>query len=358
MEIKKSILINASGKYSKVFLALIMNAILARMLSPEDFGIVAVITVFSTFFTTLSDMGFGPAIIQNKELTEEDISNIYSFTVYAAIVLMLVFILCAYPIAAFYGDSVYISLGRLLSISLLFNALNMVPNGILNRDKKFRSIAIRTVVVFVGAAVFTILLAFLGLGYYALAIQAIMTSLFSFVWNYATTRPKFRLRFNLESIKKVMNYSAYQFAFNLVNYFSKNLDNLLIGKFMGSAELGYYSKAYTLMLFPVNNLTGVISPVLHPILSDYQKQLDVIYDKYMKIVHLLACIGLYVAPICFLGANEIITIIYGKNWGESVICFQFLSIAIIPQMINSSSGSIFQAIGNTRQLFTNGLINT
>lgn len=358
MEIKKAAFINAIGKYSKIFLSLIVNAILARILSAEDYGVVAVITVFSTFFTTFSDMGFGPAIIQNKDLSSEDIDNIYSFTVYISIFLMIVFAICAFPIAMFYGDKVYISLGQMLSVSLLFNALNMVPNGILNRDKKFIAIAIRTVVVYVVAAIVTIILAFMGLRYYALAIQAILTAFFTFIWNYVTTRPKFHLHFKMESIKKVLNYSGYQFAFNLVNYFSRNLDNLLTGKFMGSAELGYYNKAYTLMLYPVNNLTGVISPVLHPILSDYQDHLDVIYKKYMKIVRLLSCIGLYVAPVCFLASEEIITILYGPNWGKSVICFQFLAIAIIPQMINSSAGSIFQAIGNTKLLFTNSCINT
>ena len=358
MELKKAALINATGKYSKIFLSLIVNAVLGRILSAEDYGVVAVITVFSTFFTTFSDMGFGPAIIQNKDLNEDDINNIYSFTVYISVVLMVVFALCSFPIASFYGDKVYIPLGQMLSISLLFNALNMVPNGILNRDKKFVSIAIRTVVVYVGAAVITIILAFIGLRYYALAIQAILTAFFTFVWNYVTTKPKFCFHFKMESIKRVLNYSGYQFAFNLVNYFSRNLDNLLTGKFMGKAELGYYNKAYTLMLYPVNNLTGVVSPVLHPILSDYQKQLDVIYKKYMKIVRLLACVGLYVAPVCFLAAEEIITILYGPNWGKSIVCFQLLAIAIIPQMINSSAGSIFQAIGNTKLLFANSCINT
>jgi PST family polysaccharide transporter len=358
MNIKKAALINAGGKYSKIFLSLVVNAILARILSAEDYGIVAVITVFSTFFTTFSDMGFGPAIIQNKELTKKDIDNIYSFTVYISLVLMVIFLVCSFPVAAFYGDKVYISLGWLLSVSLLFNALNMVPNGILNRNKKFISIAIRTVVVYAASAIITIVLAIFGFRYYALAIQAILTAFFTFVWNFATTRPHFIFKIEMNSIKKVLNYSGYQFAFNLVNYFSRNLDNLLTGKFMGSAELGYYNKAYTLMLYPVNNLTGVISPVLHPILSDYQKQIDVIYKKYMKIVRLLACIGLYVSPVCFLAANELITILYGSNWENSVVCFQLLAIAIVPQMINSSAGSIFQAIGNTKLLFVNSCINT
>ena len=358
MNIRKAALINAVGKYAKIFLTVIVTAILARILSASDYGIVAVITVFSTFFTTLSDMGFGPAIIQNKDLTDSDIDNIYSFTVYISVILMILFSLFSILIAMFYDNDVYIPLGQLLSISLVFNALNMVPNGILNRDKKFISIAVRTVVVYVGSAIITVILAFMGWRYYALAVQAILSALFTFIWNYATTKPKFHFKFNMLSIKKVLNYSGYQFAFNMVNYFSRNLDNLLTGKFLGNAELGYYNKSYELMLYPVNNLTGVISPVLHPILSDYQNHLDVIYKKYMKVLKLLACIGLFVSPFCILASREIITILYGNNWNSSVICFQILAIAIIPQMINGSVGSIFQAIGNTRLLFINSCINT
>ena len=355
---KKAALINAAGKYSKVFMSIIVNAILARILSAEDYGILAVITVFSTFFTTLSDMGFGPAIIQKKDLTDDDIGDIFSLTVYISLGLMFLFALLSYPISVFYGNKVYILLGVLLSISLLFNALNMVPNGILNRNKKFVSIAVRTVIVYIVSAVITIILAFLGFRYYALAIQAILSAFLTFVWNYLTTRPKFKFHFKKNSILKVLNYSGYKFAFNVVNYFSRNLDNLLTGKFMGNAELGYYNKAYSLMLYPVNNLTGVVSPVLHPLLSDYQKQREIIYSKYMKVVKLLSCIGIYVAAVCFLGADEIVKILYGDNWDASIVCFKLLSIAIIAQMINASAGAIFQAIGNTKLLFINSCINT
>lgn len=358
ISIKKAALINGAGKYSKIFLSILVNAILARLLSPADYGIVAVITVFSTFFTTLSDMGFGVAIVQNKALTKRDIDNIYSFTVYVSFALMLIFIVFSFPIAKFYNNSVYIPLGFLLSISLLFDAMNMVPNGILNRNKEFVTIAVRTVIVYALAAVITVVLALMGFRYYSLAIQAIVTSVFTFLWNYITTHPKFKLKFRMESIKKVFNYSAYQFAFNFVNYFSRNLDNLLTGKFMGDAQLGYYNKAYSLMLYPVNNLTGVVSPVLHPILSDYQRNFETIYNKYIKVFKFLFCIGAFVAPLCYLASNEIISIIYGNNWQKSIICFQFLSIAIIPQMLNSSSSGVFQALGNTKLLFWNSCINT
>lgn len=356
--VKRAALINAAGKYSKVLIAIIINSILARILSADDYGVVAVITVFSTFFATFSDMGFGPAIIQNKNLTTKDIDNIYSFTVYLSFILMILFIGSSYPISIFYENKAYIWLGILLSFSLLFDSLNMVPNGILNRDKRFILISIRIIIVYSISASLTVVLALLGFRYYALAIQSITTAFMTFTWNYITTRPKFNVRFKFSSIKKVLNYSSYQFAFNMVNYFSKNLDNLLTGKFMGDANLGYYNKAYTLMLYPVDNLTGVVTPVLHPILADYQREIKIIYDKYIRIFKILFCIGNFVAPFCYLAATEIIYIMYGANWNKSVICFQVLSLAIIPQMLNAISGGVFQAIGDTRLLFLNGCINT
>jgi len=358
MNLKKASFINAIGKFSTILLNLVVNAILARILTPDDYGVVAVITVFSTFFATFSDMGFGAAIIQKKDLTQSDINNIFSFTGYVAAILAVLFLLLSYPISLFYKNDAYITLGAMLSISLLFSALNMVPNGIINRDKRFVLIAVRTVVVYLSASAITIGLAYAGLRYYALAIQAILTSLFTFLWNLLLTRPKFRLHFQMNSIQKVLNYSGFQFAFNIVNYFSRNLDNLLTGKFFGDDQLGYYNKAYTLMLYPVNNLTGVISPVLHPVLSDYQAELKTIYTKYMKIVRLLALMGLFIAPVCFLASEEIICILYGDNWMQTIDCFRLLSLAIIPQMINSSAGAIFQATNNTKLLFINSCINT
>ena len=356
--LKRAALINAAGKYSKILLSLIVNAVLARLLTPEDYGIVAIITVFSTLFAALSNMGFSTAIIQKKDLTDRDIDNIFSFTVYCALVLAVVFAAVSYPIASFYGDPVFVKLGRILSIALIFNTIDMVPNGILNREKRFKTLALRSVVVYGASSVVAIALAFFGWKYYALVVQSVLSAVFGFLWNYVTTRPKFIVRTELASVKKVISYSGYQFAFNIVNYFSRNLDNLLTGRFMGKAELGYYNKAYNLMLYPTNNLTGVISPVLHPILSDYQDDKEVIYAKYMRVLRLLACVAVFTAPVCFLGSEEIVGILYGRNWGESAVCFRLLALAIIPQMLNASAGAVFQALGNTRLLFINSCINT
>ena len=110
ISIKRAAMINASASYSCVLLQLVFNGILARMLSPDDYGIVTVVSVFTTFFTVMANMGIGPAVIQNKELTDEDISNIFSFNFYAAIVTMLVFAVFSIPLSKFYGNHISILL--------------------------------------------------------------------------------------------------------------------------------------------------------------------------------------------------------------------------------------------------------
>ena len=356
--IKRAAMINAIGKYSKVLLSIVVEVVLARLLTPHDYGIVAVVTVFTTFFSIFSDMGLGTAIIQRKDLKKENINQIYMFSVYLGVILTVVFFFASYGIASFYRSNVYIRVGQLLSFSLLFNTWNMVPNGILNREKKFVAIAVRTLVVYVISVVITIILAFLGARYYALVFQAILSAFFTYLWNYLTTKPKFKFKYNNSAVRKIASYSGFQFLFNLLNYFSRNLDNLLAGRFIGSTQLGYYNKSYTLMQYPVSNLAGVITPVLHPILSDYQDNKDILYQKYMSILKLLMAVGVWAEAICIFAAPEIINIMYGSNWSNSIICFKLLAISIATQMMNSSSGAAFQALGNTKMLFLQGCINT
>lgn len=357
MSLKQAAIINGISRFSKIFIQLFVNAILARILSPAEYGVVTIITVFSTFFNTFADMGFGAAVIQHKNLSKDDINSIYSLTVYMGAILGVVFCIISIPIATFYENNAYLTLGPLLALSLLFNTLNMVPNSILMRDKKFVPVAVRTIVVYLGGGIVAIILALLDFSYYALVFQTVLIAFVSFLWNYISTRPKFVLKINIRSLQKVAQFSMFQFAFNIINYFSRNLDNLLTGKFLGDVQLAYYDKAYTLMLYPVNNLTGVISPVLHPILSDYQDDPKYIYNAYVKISKILGILGVYVSAFCFLAASELIMIFYGPQWGNAVICFKALSLVVAMQMINSCSGSIFQSLGNTRLLFMSGLIN-
>lgn len=356
ISIKKAAMINFISKYSNIFIQLIINSVLARILTPDDYGIVAIITVFISFFTMIADMGIGPAIIQNKELNKKQISDIFIFTFFTSVLISIGFVCFSYPLSFFYNNKVYIQLGSILSIGIFFNVLNIVPNALLLKAKKFKSLGIRSIIINIICGVITIILSLNGAKYYALVINTVLVGLLTFAFNYYYSKLKVYFSFSFDSVKKIREFSSYQFAFNFINYFSRNLDNLLIGKFIGQVPLGYYDKAYKLMLYPVSNLTHVITPVLHPILSDYQENRERIYIQYMKVVKLLAVLGVFFSVYCFFAAEEIINIMFGSQWIKSVLSFRILSISIGIQMVLSSSGTIFQATNETKKLFLAGFL--
>lgn len=356
MSIKKAAFINLIAKYSNILIGLLFSAIIARILSPKDYGIVAIVTVFITFFLLFTDMGIGSAIVQNKKLTKEDENSIFSFSFLLGGGLGLIFTLCSIPIVAFYSDSVYYTICPMLAVSLFFNTVNMVPNAKLLKDKKFVRVGVRTVVVTLVSYSITIVLALIGFKYYALVIQSILQALFTFLWNLYHSGLRIT-KIKKESLLKIRNFSVFQFAFDFMNYFSRNLDNLLIGRFMGQKKLGYYDKGYRMMLYPINNLTFVVSPVLHPILSDYQNDKKYIYEQYKKVVKLLSIIGVFITVVCFFSSREIILIMFGSQWEPSIECFRLLSISVWSQMVVTTAGAIFKSLGRTDLTFKSGLVH-
>ncbi|MNI16102.1 Teichuronic acid biosynthesis protein TuaB [compost metagenome] len=136
------------------------------------------------------------------------------------------------------------------------------------------------------------------------------------------------------------------------------MDNLLVGIFMGNKDLGYYDKGYKLMLYPVQNLTFVITPVMHPILSEHQHNKAHIYNQYIKVVKILSLIGVFITAYCFFTSREIILIMFGNQWENSILCFQILSLSIFFQITVSSAGAIYQSLGNTKTMFKSGIVFT
>lgn len=348
---KKAAFITAASKYINIFLGIFFSAILSRILTPNDYGIVAIVTVFTAFFIVLSNCGLGIAVIQRKEFSQKDIDTLFSFSVYQGLILTIVFMILAFPISLFFSNKVYIPICFILSVSIFFNTINAVPDGILRKEKKFFLIALRLIVVSLLTYGITIVLALIGLKYYSLVIQSVISSLIIFLWNLKNVKVHFHFKLDRGVLKNISGYSGYNFLFNFVNYFTRNLDKLLIGKFLGNENLAQYNKAYHFMLYPVQNLTNVITPVLHPFLSDFQNNREVIYEKYIKIVKLLSLIGVFVTAVCFTCSKEIILILYGSQWTSAVLCFHYLSLAIWTQMITGTSGSIFIAIGDTKRMF-------
>lgn len=358
MSLKKAALISVFSKYVTVFGTLIFTAVLSRILTPEDYGVTAVVGVFTTFFSLLSDLGIGNGVIQNKSLTNEDVNYIFSFTVFLGIILSVFFVGCAYPFSIIYKDTCYLTICPILSISIFANTINTVPKSLILKRKRFFLVGFRNVVIMIISMTVAVVMAHRGLKYYALVFQAVCSSIIETVWNLSTVSVKFTFRYKRDSVRKIKDFSKYIVGYNFVNYYVRNLDSLLIGAFMGNATLGYYDKSYKLMGYPMQYLTHSITPVFQPIFSEYQTDVSFIYETYMKVVRILSVIGVYIACVFFFAAEEIILLFFGSQWELSIPCFKILSISVWPQIIYASAGTMFLSLNDSRMLFRVGCYET
>ena len=175
----------ALAKYSGIVISLVIAGILARLLSPDDFGIVAVATVIIAFFSLLTDMGISPAIIQHKSLTKDELSTIFSFTVWTGIGISILFFAASWMIADYYESEILRTLCQLLSVNLFFASATIVPGALFYRNKEFKFIAIRSFVIQISAGAAAVTAALCGAGLYALIINPIISSILIFViYNY------------------------------------------------------------------------------------------------------------------------------------------------------------------------------
>lgn len=354
--IKNAAFITFFYKYATIIVNLLSNAILARLLTPDDFGVVTIINVFVTFFVMISDMGIGAAIVQKRELEKEDIDSIYTFTIYLGIILVGGFLIISNILSKVYDDQIYQSLGYLLSGAIFFNTINVVPNSLLLKVKKFRKIGIRTFVVNIVSVIFAINLALKGYRYYSLIGQTILSSIVIFIWNYIETKPKYRIKIYWCSIRKIVFYSLNLFGYNTINYFARNFDNLLIGKYFGPVKLGYYDKAYKLALYPVQSITYVINPVLHPFFSEFQNDKMYLYQQYIKILKVLSLTGVFITAYFINASDEIVIILFGEQWNNAILCCKILSFSIWFQMMAATVGVVYASLGKTHLAITSAII--
>ena len=355
---KGAALYQFGSKYISMGVQILITAVLARILAPEEFGLVAIVSVFTALFSLFSDMGIGNAIVQYQNLSEEDYGALFGFSVVLAVGLTVGFCAISPLIAMFYSDSRLMLLCCVSSPTLLFSTLNMVPEGLMLKGRRFDLIGFRLVVATVISGSVAIAMALRGWGAISLVLQTAMSTLVVLTWNLVS-RPIRHISFHFKKpLNKISSYSAYQFGFTLINYFSRNLDNMLVGRFLGNDQLGYYDKAYKLTTYPMSAFSSVIGSVIQPYMAEHQDEPDVIFDCFLKIYKLISLIGVMVATVCFCASGEIVEVLYGPGWEPSIPVFAVLSISIYFQMMGNPSSAFFQSLGRTDYMFRVGLINT
>ena len=289
-QMKKGLFWTAIDKYSGQVVAIVISMILARLLTPYDFGVVATASVLLGFLSILSSIGIGPAIIQRKDLTQDELDQIFTFTVWIGLFIGIVAFASSWYIADFYDNQQLRPIVQILSIGLFLGPLNMVPSSLMSKNLRFKEAATRSLGFQVIFGLLGIIAAFWGAGVYALIMPQIISSFCTFLYNNHFYPVHFKYRLSLHPIKKIFSFSVYVFLFEVFNYFSRNLDKLIIGKFLSAEALGYYEKSYRMMQMPLNNVTAVIYPVMQPLMSNFQDDLKEMVKKFNKIVSILATI--------------------------------------------------------------------
>ncbi|ORE91496.1 succinoglycan transporter [Stappia sp. 22II-S9-Z10] len=328
--------------------------VLARLLSPTDFGLVAAITPIIAFMGLFQNLGLQQAIVQRREIDRGLLNQ--AFWISAAVgvtAMILVFALAPFA-AAFYGDARIAGLMQTASASLLIGSLGTVPIALLSRRFRFGILAVYefaiTAMGFAAAAAG----ALAGLGAYSLVVATLTGAALglAIVWTAAPFRPAAPPR-TIDG--KLMKFGANLTGFNLVNFFARNADNVLIGRYAGLPALGLYDRAYKLMMFPVQNINQPLSRLMVPLLSRIagdKARFRAVYCQVNWTLGLLVMPG--IATLAMM-SEETVGVLFGDGWAGVAPIFAWLAVASFVQPVTGTNGWTFICQGRTDIMFRLGI---
>ena len=347
-----------SAQFIKLFIQIISNIALARLLTPSDFGLIAMVMAVTTFIVLFKDIGLSQATIQQKDITHKEINTLFWVNVSFSFIVMLITVLIASSVAGFYGDERLTNVTIIFSLGLFFSGLSVQHQALLRRQMKFKALSIIDVASMGFGVLVAIIFAFLGFGYWSLVILSLTTSVVTLfgVWIGCTWRPS-RPKFNLEALP-MLKFGGYMTAYGFVNYFARNLDNILIGWKHGAEALGNYSRAYSLLLLPIGQITAPLSAVAVPALSRLRGDDSRYCNFYFKIIKVIAYLTMPLIVFMCVFSKEIVLIVLGEQWGGAANIFMYLSFAAFWQPIASSAGWIYVSLNKPKNMLYWGLFST
>lgn len=342
---------SAVQKFGNMGISFVSNIVLARMLTPEDYGCIGMLAIFIVVSNTFVDGGFGSALIQKKDPTQEDYSTIFWWNIFISSVLYGVLYLSAPFIAEFYHMELLSSVLRVQGVVLIINSLNIIQTNQLRKQLKFKRLANVTIIAHVIAAISAILLAWKGWGVWALVAQQILASLgiSILLWVLNKWMPSFS--FSRESFKQLFSFGSFILISNLINTFCNNIQGLLIGRFFSPATMGYYTQAHKLEAIASQSFSGVVDQVSYPILSKFQNDNNAMKSVLQKLMVSLSFVTFPMMLILILVAEALILLLYGEQWLECVPYFQILCFGGIAVCLQ---GVLYYAVaskGKSKDLF-------
>lgn len=346
----------AIQRYSTMFIQFISGIILARLLTPYDYGCIGMLAIFMVLAEAFIDGGFGSALIQKKRPTQEDYSTIFFWNLLMAVVLYAILFVSAPAIARFYKIPLLCDVLRVYGIVLFIYAFNVVQRNQLQKQLKFKVLSIVTLLSSIISLGITITLAYKGFGVWSLVIQYLVMALIPALvfWFVIRWRPK--MTFSWTSFKELFGFGFYMFLTHLINQFGIQLQGLLIGRFYNASTMGYYSKALKTESLASHSISSVMTQVTFPLYSEMQNDKKAMAKVIKKITMTLAYFSFPVLFIFLLLAKPLFIILYSERWLPSVPYFQVLCIAGLASCLQAVNLQSISAIGKSKTMFVWTLI--
>lgn len=328
-----------------------ISVLLARLLTPEAFGLIGMIVVFTGFASLFADAGFGAALVQREEIEERHLSSVFWLQAGLGILLTLGLAGAAPLIAQFYGEPLLEVLTMFVAIQFTFESMATVQTALFRRKMDFRKITIVKLVATVTSGGIAITLAVLDYGVWSLVWQTVVNTVadVTAVWILSSWSPRFI--FQWRAIRELASYSTNLLGFNTINYWTRNSDDLLIGRYVGSSGLGIYNRAYDTMMLPIHLIRGVIGEVMFPTLSRLQDDVDHVRRVYLRATRTIGFISIPMMCGLMVIAESFVLALFGPKWEAVIPVLQVLCLIGIKQPVSSTTGWLFKSQGRTDLMF-------
>ena len=343
-------------RFGTMGIGFISNIVLARLLTPDDYGCIGMLMIFIALSNTFIDGGFGSALIQKKRPTSEDYSTIFYWNIFLSLVLYAILYLCAPMIANFYNIELLSKVLQVQGLILITNALGIIQANQLRKQLKFKAIAQTNLIASLVSVVMAIAMAYMDYGVWSLVVQQIVFSVVTAMlyWVYSSWRPIFV--FSKASFKELFGFGSFMLLSSLINTFCNNLNGLLIGKFFNASSMGYFTQAKKLEDVFSTSIETVVSQVTYPVLVEVKDN----YERLRNILKQFNSFLLYVVTPLMMLLNllsiPIIEILLGEQWLSAAPYLEILAFQGIAISLQGVNYNAIASIGRSKVLFQSTII--
>lgn len=341
---------------AQFFLHLGSTVVLARLLTPQDYGLIGMVTAVTGFVAMFKDLGLSMATVQKSEINHGQISTLFWINVLLSFAVMLVTAALAPAIAWFYGEPRLTWITLALAIAFVFGGLTVQHQALLTRNMRFGTLAFIHIASALAGIITAIIAAWYGLRCWALVLMQVATAITNAiaVWVACPWCPGLPVR--RSGVRKMLAFGGHLTGFSFLNYFARNLDNVLIGKVWGAQPLGFYSKAYGLLMLPLGQVTAPIAAVAIPALSRLQGDPERYRRYYYRAISTIAFITMPLVAMLAALSYEVIIIVLGSQWIGAAPIFKVLAFAAFLQPVVNTTGWVYTSLGQTKRMLYWGFI--